>query len=408
MSKPLEGIRVLEVAQWWFVPSAGALLSDWGAEVIKIEHPEVGDPQRGLVTSGLLPAGGFNFMWEQPNRGKKSVGIDIKTEGGRDLVYQLAERSDVFLTSFLPEARRNLAIDVDDIRKVNPKIIYARGSGQGVHGPDAERGGYDGASYWARGGIASALSGANHDGPPVGQRPAFGDSIGGMTIAGGIASALFKRERTGEPSVIDISLLAVALWNISADITMAKALEALGLGKGMPKMDRTRVPNPIVNAYPTKDGRWLMLIMLQSDRNWPDLCRHLDREDLTLDPRFATSELRAQNGAECVAVLDEIFRSRTLEEWKKALATTDGVWAPVQHPGELYEDPQVIANGYLRAATLNDGSEAQLVANPVQFDLQPWDLTGAPECGQNTEEVLLDLGVAWEAISRLKEEKAIS
>jgi crotonobetainyl-CoA:carnitine CoA-transferase CaiB-like acyl-CoA transferase len=407
MSKPLEGVRVLEVAQWWFVPSAGALLSDWGAEVIKVEHPEVGDPQRGLVTSGLIPKGDFNFMWEQPNRGKKSVGIDIKTDGGRELIYELAKKSDVFLTSFLPDAREKLKIDVDDIRKVNPKIIYARGSGQGVRGPDARRGGYDGASYWARGGIASAITGAGHDGPPVGQRPAFGDSIGGMTIAGGIASALFKRERTGEPSVIDISLLAVAMWNISADITMAKALEALGLKGGMPKMDRSRSPNPIVNAYPTKDGRWIVLIMLQSDRNWPDLCQHLGREDLITDPRFENAEKRAKNGAECVAVLDEIFLSRTLEDWKQALATTDGVWAPVQHPAELYEDPQVIANGYLAEATLNDGSHAQLVTNPVQFDEQPFELTGAPECGQNTEEVLLEMGVDWDRIARYKAEKAI-
>ena len=407
MSKPLEGVRILEVAQWWFVPSAGALLADWGAEIIKIEHPEVGDPQRGLVTSGLVPAGGFNFMWEQPNRGKKSVGIDIKTEGGRELIYKLAEKSDVFLTSFLPDAREKLKIDVDDIRKANPKIIYARGSGQGVRGPDARRGGYDGASYWARGGVASAITGAGHDGPPVGQRPAFGDSIGGMTIAGGITSALFKRERTGEPSVIDISLLSVALWNISADITMVKALESLGLKGGMPKMDRRRVPNPIVNAYPTKDGRWIMLIMLQSDRDWPDLCQHLNREDLIADPRFENAAKRAENGAACVAILDEIFRSGTLEEWKQKLATTQGVWAPVQHPGELYQDPQVVANGYLPEVTLNDGNVAQLVANPVQFDEQPYQLSGAPECGQNTEETLLDLGIEWDQITRYKEEKAI-
>ncbi len=407
MSKPLEGVRILEVAQWWFVPSAGALLADWGAEIIKIEHPEVGDPQRGLVTSGLVPAGGFNFMWEQPNRGKKSVGIDIKTPGGRELIYKLAEKSDVFLTSFLPDAREKLKIDVDDIRKANPKIIYARGSGQGVRGPDARRGGYDGASYWARGGVASAITGAGHDGPPVGQRPAFGDSIGGMTIAGGITSALFKRERTGEPSVIDISLLSVALWNISADITMVKALESLGLKGGMPKMDRRRVPNPIVNAYPTKDGRWIMLIMLQSDRDWPDLCQHLNREDLIADARFENAAKRAENGAACVAILDEIFRSGTLEEWKQKLATTQGVWAPVQHPGELYQDPQVVANGYLPEVTLNDGNVAQLVANPVQFDEQPYQLSGAPECGQNTEETLLDLGIEWDQITRYKEEKAI-
>jgi len=406
MDRPLEGIKVLEVAQWWFVPSAGAVLADWGADVVKIEHPETGDPQRGLVTSGLIPEGGFNFMWEQPNRSKRSVGLDIKQDGGRELLYKMAASSDVFLTSFLPDARQKLKIDVEHIRKINPDIIYARGSGQGTRGPEASRGGYDGASYWARGGIGSALTGKS-DGPPVMQRPAFGDSLGGMNIAGGVAAALFKRARTGTPSVVDISLLSTAMWNISADVTMSKALEALGLKGGMPKMDRTRVPNPIVNAYKTSDDRWIMLIMLQSDRNWPDLCQHLERTDLIEDERFATSALRAQNGAACVGELDAIFGSKTLEEWKKQLATTDGVWAPVQHPGELYEDPQVIANEYLRQIELGDGGECQLVANPVQFDETAPDMSHAPEHGQDTEGVLMEMGLEWEEIERLKADGSI-
>ena len=405
--KALEGIRVLEVAQWWFVPSAGAILSDWGADVIKIEHPETGDPQRGLVTSGLVPEGGFNFMWEQPNRGKKSVGLDLRNPDGLALLYKLAERSDVFLTSFLPEARRNLKIDVEHIRAVNPDIVYARGTGQGVRGPDAERGGYDGASYWSRGGIAMALTGAGSDEQPVMQRPAFGDSIGGMTVAGGISAALFRRERTGEPSVVDISLLGTAMWNISADVTMAKALAAIGLGEGMPKLGRASSPNPIVNAYKTADSRWLMLIMLQSDRNWPDLCRHLERDDLIDDPRFADSALRAENKAECVAVLDEIFQSRTLEEWKEALATTDGVWAPIQTPNELYADVQVEANGYLPEVELANGDNCQLVNNPVQFDEQPASLTHAPDHGVDTDAVLQELGLDYEEILAHKASGAV-
>jgi len=404
VEKVLAGVRVLEVAQWWFVPSAGAVLADWGAEVIKVEHPKTGDPQRGLVTSGLVPKGGFNFMWEQPNRGKKSVGIDIATEAGRDLLYRLASKSDVFLTSFLPEARRRLRIDVPEIRLANPKIIYARGSGQGVRGPEAERGGYDGASFWARGGIAVALS-RDADAPPVSQRPAFGDGIGGMTIAGGIAAALFRRERTGEPSVVDISLLATAMWTLAPDITMARALAALS-GK-LPAFDRRTAPNPIVNVYPTKDGRWIMLVMLQSDRNWPDLCRHLGRPDLCDDPRFADAAKRFENRAECVDTLDAIFRQRTLEEWKQALATTDGVWAPVQQPIELYDDPQVLANGYLPEVELGDGSSCQLVASPVHFDETPARLRHAPECGQDTEQVLLELGLDWDAIADYKKSGAI-
>ena len=372
MENVLAGVRVLEVAQWWFVPSAGAVLADWGAEVIKVEHPETGDPQRGLVTSGLVPKGGFNFMWEQPNRGKKSVGIDLRADSGRGLLYRLAARSDVFLTSFLPEARRRLRIDVPDIRAVSPKIIYARGSGQGVRGPEAERGGYDGASFWARGGIAAAL---------------------------------FRRERTGEPAVVDISLLATAMWTLAPDITMARALAALS-GR-MPRFDRRMSPNPIVNAYPTKDGRWIMLIMLQSDRNWPDLCRHLGRPDLCDDPRFADSAKRFENRGECVDTLDAIFSQRTLEEWKQVLATTDGVWAPVQRPIELYDDPQVLANGYLPEVELGDGSRCQLVASPVHFDEAPSRLRHAPECGQDTEQVLLELGLDWEAIGDYKKSGAI-
>ena len=147
MAKVLEGIRVLEVAQWWFVPSAAAVLSDWGADVIKVEHPVTGDPQRGLITSGLLPKGSFNFMWEQPNRGKRSIGIDLSTPDGLEILYKLVEKSDVFLTSFLPPARQRLRIDVEHIRARNPDIVYVRGSGQGVRGPDAEKGGYDGASF---------------------------------------------------------------------------------------------------------------------------------------------------------------------------------------------------------------------------------------------------------------------
>src|SRR5689334_14016209 len=160
MAGPMDGVRVLEVAQWWFVPAAGAILADWGAEVIKIEHPVNGDPQRGLMTSGLVPnTGGVNFMMEQSNRGKRSVGLDIGTEGGRALLYKLAATCDVFLTSFLPDARRKLQIDVDDIRAHNPNIVYVRGTGQGVRGPDGEKGGFDAASFWYRGGVGASLTG---------------------------------------------------------------------------------------------------------------------------------------------------------------------------------------------------------------------------------------------------------
>src|SRR5262252_6472848 len=282
MEQVLAGVRVIEVAQWWFVPSSGAVLADWGADVIKIEHPVTGDPQRGLVTAGFFPpTGGVNFMMEQSNRGKRSIGIDLANPQGRDVLYRLCRDADVFLTNFLPAARRKLAIDVDDIRRVNPRIIYARGHGHGVRGPDVEKGGYDAASFWSRGGIAHALTPAGAT-APIMQRAAFGDSTGAMTIAGGIAAALFRRERTGLASVVDISLLGTAMWILAPDIVATKLI-----GGEFPSFDRTSAPNPIVNSYRTKDGRWLLLNMLQPDRYWADLCRHLQRPDLIDDARYS-------------------------------------------------------------------------------------------------------------------------
>lgn len=404
MEQALAGIRVLEVAHWWFVPSAGAVLADWGADVIKVEHPVTGDPQRGLITSGLLPVGkgGFNFMWEQPNRGKRSIGIDIAAPAGRELLYRLAETSDVFLTSFLPGARRRLEIDVEQIRARNPNIIYVRGSGQGARGPDAEKGGYDGASFWARGGLAAAFTGSVPDAEhPVGQRPAFGDGIGGLTIAGGIAAALFRRERTGKPSVLDISLLGTACWVLSPDITSSPFLSKF------PTFNRKLAPNPLVNQYRTKDDRWLIVIMLQPDRFWADFCRHLDRPDLIDDPRFAEGTKRFENREACVDELDRVFASRTLDEWREKLDTMDGVWAPMQTPREIHEDRQVIANGYLPEVEGSDGSRFKLAQSPVQFDEVAPALKSAPEHGQHTEEVLLELGISWDEIAEYKQAKAI-
>jgi crotonobetainyl-CoA:carnitine CoA-transferase CaiB-like acyl-CoA transferase len=403
MEQVLQGVRVVEVAQWWFVPAAGAVLADWGADVLKVEHPVSGDPQRGLMTSGLVPnTGGVNFMVEQPNRGKRSIGIDLNNPAGLQVLHRLVESADVFLTNFLPDARRRLKIDLEDIRKVNPKIIYVRGHGQGARGPDMGKGGYDAASFWCRGGICSALTPANAE-VPVMQRAAFGDSTGGMALAGGIAAALFRRERSGESSVVDVSLLGTAMWIMAPDIIATKLISG-----AMPQFTRADSPNPIVNSYKTKDGRWLFLNMLQPDRFWPDLCRRLGHPELISDARFATGMERFMNRVECVRLLDEIFAQRTLDEWRTALAEAEGVWAPMQTPLELYDDPQATANGYLRPVQREDGSSFTLVSNPLQFDETPPTLRPAPDLGQHTEEILLELGMTWEEMAKYKESGAIS
>jgi len=403
MSHALDGVKVLEVAAWTFVPAAGAGLADWGADVIKVEHPVMGDPQRGLIAMGIIPGGpgAVNYIIEQPNRGKRSIGLDISTEQGLALLYKLVEQSDVFLTSFLPATRQKLKIDVEHIRAIKPDIVYARGTGQGPLGPDAGKGGYDGASYWGRGGVAAALSPASLD-YPIGGRAAFGDLAGGMAIAGGIAAGLFQRERTGVGPTIDVSLLGLAMWVLSPDVV------ASGLygGDPMPKFDRSKSPNPLVGFYKTKDDRFVTFMLLQSDRYWPEFCEHIGHPELIADERFADAGGRFNNCVELIALLDQIFASRTYAEWCAALQTMTGVWAPVQRPSEMVDDPQVTANGYL-SRVVQDGNEYDLVANPVQMNETADVLGPAPEHGQHTEEILLELGIDWDEIASGKESGAI-
>jgi crotonobetainyl-CoA:carnitine CoA-transferase CaiB-like acyl-CoA transferase len=404
MTKPLEGIRVVEVASWMFVPSGGSVLVDWGADVIKVE-PMTGDPQRGLITSGLLPggAGGVNFMVEQPHRGKRSIGLDLATDEGHEVLMKLVETADVFLTNYLPQVRRKLRIDTDDLRARNPGIIIARGSGAGPKGPDAEKGGYDGASFWARGGLGMTLP-AKEDGWPLMQpSAAFGDVMGGLATAGAIAAALVKRERTGETSVVDVSLLATAMWQLSP---MVIASKLFGFSK-IPQGDRTQNPNPGVGCYRTKDDRFIALILLQSDKFWEDFVTRLGLPDMATDERFVDSTARSQNGPAAIELLDGRFAELTLAEVTEAFDGFEGVWSPFQTLDELYDDPQVIANGYLPAMTAANGEQVQLVANPALFDEEPVTVERAPEHGEHTELLLMDLGYDWDQIAAMKESGAV-
>jgi crotonobetainyl-CoA:carnitine CoA-transferase CaiB-like acyl-CoA transferase len=399
----LEGVRVVEVASWTFVPACGAVLADWGAEVVKVEHPVTGDPQRGLMMSGMVGDGArssVNFTMETPNRGKRSIGLDISTDAGREVLLQLVARSDVFLTSFLPASRQRLRIDVDDLRAVNPRLIYARGHGQGVRGPEAGNGGYDTTSYWARSGLANFFTpedGSPSSYPPF-HSPAIGDLTSGQTLAGGIAGALFRRERTGEAPVVDVSLLSVGLWSMAPGIVASRLLDI----DDLPQSPHAGMMNPLTNFYRTRDGRYLTLIMLEGDRYWAPVCTAIGRPDLVDDPRFATFAARADNRAECIALLDEIFLTRTLDEWAAVL---DGVavWGPVRTAREVHDDPQVAANGYLPEVDAGDGTMFRLVASPVQYDETPVTPIRSPEHGQHTEEILLDLGYDWPQILAMKD-----
>lgn len=393
----LSGFRVVELAAWTFVPAAGAVLADWGADVIKIEHPETGDPQRGLVSSGLVPgAGAVNHFIEQPNRGKRSVAIDTRNPDGLELLMRLVETADVFLTNLLPDSRQRMGIDVEQVRARNPKIIYARGHGYGTKGDRANQGGYDLAAYWARGGIGEGYATADDEYPPL-QRPAFGDVYGGLAIASGIAGALLKRERTGEPSVVDVSLLNAAIWQLGLDIVGAGVI-----GGDIPKFQLDQMPNPVASLYRTRDGRHIAFVLLQADRFWADFCHRIGRDDLAVDERFANAAVRFENRAACIAELRTTIGGHDLSHWEKAFADFEGVWDVMRTAHEIHDDPVALANGYLPKVSDTTGREFTLAASPVQFDETALVLTRAPAHGEHTDALLAELGYTDEQIIGFK------
>jgi crotonobetainyl-CoA:carnitine CoA-transferase CaiB-like acyl-CoA transferase len=393
-------VRVLEGAGWTFVPSAGAVLADLGADVIKVEPP-TGDPQRGLKNMLNLSMDGPNPFNEIPNRGKRSITLDLANPAARAILLKIAAVSDVFLTSTLPEIRAKHRYDVADIQAVKPDIIYAKGSGWGPNGPMKNVGGFDAAAAWASSGMGYKMTPEGSGLGPIVQPPAFYDLQGGNTIAGAIGIALFKRERTGEGSVIDVSLMNVGLWTMAPDIVGAP------YGAVM-KVSREEPGNPIANWYKTADDRWIMLVCLQADRYWAEFCGVIERPDLIDDARYEDAAVRFENRRACVAELDAVFASRPLEEWIQRFEPFTGVWAPFINFDEIHRHQQVEPNGFLPTVTGLDGNEFRLVAPPMQFDGEPTTPAGpAPELGQHTELVLLDAGLDWDEITAARESGAL-
>lgn len=404
MAAPLAGVRVVEVATHVFVPMSGAVLTEWGAEVTKIEHPVTGDPYRGLVTAGLHKLHhGVDPAFQSANRGKRSVAIDLKQPDGRRLLSRILEETDVFVTNLRADALRRLKIEVDDVRADNPSIIYVRGTAFGSKGPEAARGGYDAGAYFGRTGMQYVFTPPGAEWPTT-PRPAFGDVVGGLTIAGAISTALYRRSSSGEPSVIDASLLASGMWQLQMDIMNAT------IGGGAPQrhtMDRYESWNPLMMNYRTADDRFIALQMLTPDHNWPNFCETIGQPEMVHDPRFVDMEARRRNARACVEWLDGVFAKRSFDEWRQVLAGLDGEWTPVQGPHEMAADPQVQANGYITEMDMESGFSLPVVPSPIQFDEQPGRPRRAPEHGEHTEDVLLGLGLSWDELNTLKENQTI-
>jgi crotonobetainyl-CoA:carnitine CoA-transferase CaiB-like acyl-CoA transferase len=396
----LDGVRVVELSMYALVPSAAAVLADWGADVVKVVPVKVADPMLGNPIAGLPKKDvGVAFMWELLNRGKRCMGLDVSTEEGRQILLDLVAQADVFITNLLPGARQRFRIDPHELAAANPALIYGRASGHGSDGPERDAGGFDHTDFWARTGIAHAASMVAGEFIPQ-PGPALGDLAGGGFLAGAIAAALYRRTRTGQGSLVDVSLLSSGMW-VGAPAVIASQLYDVDT---IPRMSHLNLPNPLVAAYATRDGRQLYLAGIVTEGHFENFCETIDRKDLLQDPRFATGTERLAHARECIELLDEIFASRDLAEWVVMLQGLTTPWTVVQTAAEAAQDPQVVANGLV---TKVDG-RYPLVRSPAQFDELRPELERAPQHGEHTEEVLLELGRSWDDIAALKASEAIS
>ena len=337
MTAVLQGVRVLEVAEHTFVPAASALLSDWGAEVIKIEHVERGDAMRGLASTGLaLVPSDVHALLEHSNRGKRSLGLDLTSPDGLDILYKLAGTSDVFLTNKLPSVRRKLKIGVDEVRAHNPDIIYVRGTGQGERGPDADKGSYDSLAFWARSGVAVGAKRPEYDLTPVPPAPGFGDSIGAMTIAGGILGALFHRERTGEATIVDVSLLGVGLWAMGQAVALS-----LVLGQPWTPPRDDRIPSESARRATTRPRTAGSSPSPASSRasTGPSSVRPSVVRSWPPTSVSPTTPRCMANSAEAIGILTDVFASATLGEWRGRLGTSAGSGPSCRTPWRRWTIP---------------------------------------------------------------------
>ena len=386
-----------------FGPACAAILGDWGADVIKIVHPTFADPMRGQPVAGLPQRDDdLSFMWEQLNRNKRSMTLDVSTPAGRGVLDELLSTTDVFVTNLLPDSRARLRVDADNIHRVNPRIVYARGSGQGDRGPERERGAFDHTAFWCRSGIGHAAS-LTADEFQVLISPAMGDLTSGLTLAGGVAAALLRRERTGVGAVVDASLLSTGMWMLSPAIVAAKVYEI----DSLPRQRHREAGMPLIAAYHTADAREVYIAAVRTDLDFRNLCQCLGHDELADDERFATTTLRSQNNVALVATLDVIFAAHPLRHWVQRFEQLRTPWSIAQTAREVHDDRQVVANDYLANVMAQGRTPIDLVTSPVQFDERPPPLRPAPEHGAHTEEVLLELGYDWDRIGALRDTGAI-
>lgn len=376
---------MVELAVWVAGPAAGGIMADWGADVVKIEPPS-GDPARQYqrMLGGDMPT---NPVFELDNRSKRSVVVDLRTDEGRTIAYELLERADVFVTNVRAAALARLGLSYDDVRVRAPRLVYALITGYGLDGPDANRPAYDIGAFWSRSGMASLLS-PGGDGEPPFQRGGMGDHSVAMTTVAAVSAALLARERTGEGQLVSTSLLRQGAYTIGFDLNLT-----LMWGLQLQLGHRTSMRNPAMNHYVAGDGKRFWIIGQEAARHWPSLARVVGRTDWLDDPRYATPAERGQRATEIIAELDRIFATKSRDEWAEIFDTEpEFFWAPINTVDDLLADPQFHAGGGL--VDVPDGaSGTTMLATPADFSSTPWAPRSlAPRLGEHTTAVLRELG----------------
>ncbi|MEE8397750.1 MAG: CoA transferase [Desulfobacterales bacterium] len=410
MALALEGIKVVDMSTVAAVPMTARYLGDFGADVVHIENVATAEPSR-VIQAGMSPSTGaqsdINYIWEHFNRNKRSMTLDVSQEAGRKILYRLVESADVFLTNLRPFHLERFKIDYDTLSQLNPGLVYGALTGYGKKGPEKDAPAYDHTAFWARSGIPhrlSTLAGAAPGTPPPGFLSAFGDHMAGMILVSGVMTALFTRERTGLGQEVDVSLFHSGVYQLSFDLA-----GTLVTGEDFPQATSGKgITNPLIGRYRTKDDRWIFLMGLQPQRYWSGFCQAIEREDLEHDPKYTSVEAMEENCAELLHIIEDVFRSKTLDEWRSRLNAAAIPWSPAQSLQEVINDPQARLNDFFISYDHPVHGPMEGIANPVKLSRSPEKVRmAAPEFGQHTEEVLLEHGYTWEDIEQFKDQGAI-
>jgi crotonobetainyl-CoA:carnitine CoA-transferase CaiB-like acyl-CoA transferase len=404
--KPLEGIRVIDWGLWWVGPGTCGILSTLGADVIKIETREGGDPNRNAVGIRGIPTllpNGNTIQHEAYNWNRKSITVDLKRPEGKEIAYRLVEKSDVFVQNFRPGTAENLKMDYKTLCQYNPKIVYGTGSGFGLKGPEARRPAMDFLGV-ARSGIMFTAKGPNE--PPQVTTGGLADDVESIFLTLAIMTALYTREKFGFGQEVDVSHLS-SMMNVQRGM-MAVSLLTGQSDPGVP--DRRKAPNPIYNTYQCKDGKWLVFGHFQPDPWWPNFCQAVGLEPLIRDPRFKDYKSREKNNEELIKKLDVIFIEKTRAEWTDVLNKNDLIWGEVNTLTDLHNDPQVLANDYIVDFDHPTLGPIKTLGMPMKFSKTPGVAihSRAPELGEHTEDILVNLlDYSWEEVSSLRDDGII-